>query len=214
MSLRVNIGCGRTPTEGWENFDNSPSIKLARSPMLYTLAKMFPLLDENQIENIEWNKHNSIRFADATKSIPLGDGSVRYLYSSHMLEHLSREDAKIFLQEARRVLEPGGVLRLSVPDLRLLTEQYHKDNDPDSFLMTAHMSAPPLKTLRDKLKVIVSGHRHHQWMYDAASLSRLVADAGFKDVTVQPAGATMMEDPGSLDLHERADVSLYVEARA
>ena len=35
MTVRINIGCGKTPTNGWINFDNSPAIKLANSPFLY-----------------------------------------------------------------------------------------------------------------------------------------------------------------------------------
>ena len=81
----VNIGCGRTPTEGWLNMDNSPAIKLANSPLKYQIAKIFKLLNPSQIENIEWNKANSIQFADATKTLPLKDSSVAFIYTSHML---------------------------------------------------------------------------------------------------------------------------------
>ena len=51
MSVKINIGCGRTPTEGWRNFDNTLAIRLARSPLKYFLAKFFGLLNKTQIEN-------------------------------------------------------------------------------------------------------------------------------------------------------------------
>ena len=60
MSTKVNIGCGRTPTEGWLNFDNSPALKLAKSPIRYKSAKALGLLKTQQIENIEWNRKNNI----------------------------------------------------------------------------------------------------------------------------------------------------------
>ena len=41
MKHRINIGCGRTPTEGWMNFDNTPAIILANSPFKYFVAKIF-----------------------------------------------------------------------------------------------------------------------------------------------------------------------------
>ncbi|SVE32065.1 uncharacterized protein METZ01_LOCUS484919, partial [marine metagenome] len=93
MGYQINIGCGQKPTEGWINFDNSPAIKLAKSPLKLRLAKMFGLLTKLQIENIEWLKKNTIEYADATTKIPLLDNSVITLYSSHMFEHLSRDGA-------------------------------------------------------------------------------------------------------------------------
>ena len=56
---------------------------------------------------------------------PFADGSVAEIYASHVLEHLShRTDLRIALKEFHRVLVPGGVLRVSVPDLAFLCEQF------------------------------------------------------------------------------------------
>ena len=33
-NIKVNVGCGTTPTEGWLNFDNSFSIRAARWPLI------------------------------------------------------------------------------------------------------------------------------------------------------------------------------------
>jgi hypothetical protein len=49
-------------------------------------------------------------------------------------------------------------------------------------------------------------------MYDGASLARLLSEAGFADAAVMPPGKTRIEDPGELDLEERAAESVYVEA--
>jgi len=49
VSVKVNIGCGRTPTEGWLNFDNSLALKLARSPIRYSLIKVLGLINEEHI---------------------------------------------------------------------------------------------------------------------------------------------------------------------
>ena len=124
MSHRVNIGCGRTPTDGWLNLDNTPAIKLAKSPFKYWVAKSLKLLKQKQIDNIEWNKTHKIGFADATKRIPLSDSTAECIYTSHMVEHLSRDGAINFLKEALRVLEVDGVLRIAVPDLRIAIEEY------------------------------------------------------------------------------------------
>jgi len=210
--VRLNIGCGQTPTEGWENFDNTPSIGLARSPLKLFLLQSLRMLNDKQIENIEWHKKHNIRFADATKKIPYADASVDIIYSSHMLEHLSREGAQAFLVESLRVLRKGGVLRVAVPDLQKYIDQYQKDKNADHFMETTYVTAPPLKTFKDKLKLLFVGYRHHQWMYDGASLAKLLAHVGFENVLVQPAGQTFMGHYGQLDLREREEDSVYVEA--
>ena len=63
------------------------------------------------------------------------------------------------------------------------------------------------------LGALVDDRRQHRWMYDGASLAKLLQDKGFVDVTVLPAGKTGIADPGELNLREREDESAYVEAR-
>lgn len=211
MGLRINIGCGHTPTEGWRNFDNTPAIKLARSPLRYSVARLLGLLDKAQVENIEWNRRNSLEFADATKHIPLPDESVSCIYTSHMFEHLSKEGGRKFLGEALRVLESGGVLRISVPDLRKAVDSYLEDNDADRFIESLHVAAPPVITTRQKVRLLFAGYRHHQWMYDGSSLANLMRNMGFRNVTIQEPGNTLIRSPGALNLSERIEESVYVE---
>jgi len=49
-------------------------------------------------------------------------------------------------------------------------------------------------------------------MYDEKSLCRLLGDIGFIEATSLMPGQTRIKTPGELDLKERADESLYVEA--
>jgi len=212
MKLKVNIGCGSSPTEGWINFDNTPAIKLAHSPFKFWILKLFGLINPSQIENVEWNKENKILFADATKRIPLSDSSAECIYSSHMFEHLSRDGAILFLKDALRVLDNGGVLRISVPDLRHLINNYIANKDADEFMSKMFVSAPSLNLLRQKLILFFVGYRHHQWMYDGASLSKLILESGFKDAIVQDAGETCIKNFIGLNLFEREEESVYVEA--
>ena len=212
MKLKVNIGCGSTPTEGWKNFDNTPAIKLAHSPFKFWILKLFGLINPSQIENVEWNKENKILFADATKRIPLSDSSAECIYSSHMFEHLSRDEAILFLKDALRVLDNGGVLRISVPDLRYFINNYIANKDADEFMSKMFVSAPSLNLLRQKFILFFVGYRHHQWMYDGASLSKLMLESGFKDAIVQDAGETCIKNFIGLNLFEREEESVYVEA--
>ena len=211
MKDRINVGCGRTPSEGWLNFDNTPAIKMANSPLKYRIAKLFRLLEESHIENIEWNKRNKIKFADATKSIPLSSNSVEAIYTSHMLEHLSREGARSFLREAIRILKSDGVLRVSVPDLKQQVQKYLKIEDADKFMSDIFVEPPRIDTLKQKVLLFLNGYRHHQWMYDEKSLSMLFKELGFKNITICKAGETTIKNPAGLDLYERASGSVYVE---
>lgn len=209
---RINIGCGSTPCEGWLNFDNTPAIKLANSPLKYHTAKLFGMLNKDHIENIEWNKKNKIKYADATKHIPLSSNSVEAIYTSHMLEHLSREGAKSFLNEAKRVLKIDGVLRVSIPDLKIEVERYLINEDADEFMTSLLVEAPPINTLKQKVFLFLNGYRHHQWMYDGKSLSSLFKELGFKNIKVCAAGETTIKNSSGLDLFERAEGSVFVEA--
>lgn len=59
-----------------------------------------------------------------THGLPLADGSCDVVYSSHAIEHFDRNGAQRFLAECRRVLRPGGVIRLVAPDLEGVVRTY------------------------------------------------------------------------------------------
>lgn len=59
-----------------------------------------------------------------TQGIPFSDNSIDVVYHSHLLEHFSRSEADFFLKECCRVLRPGGILRVVVPDLEKITRTY------------------------------------------------------------------------------------------
>lgn len=61
---------------------------------------------------------------DLSTGIPLPDASCEVVYHSAVLEHLKRSDAHFFMRECVRVLQPGGILRVAVPDLEQICRQY------------------------------------------------------------------------------------------
>jgi len=61
---------------------------------------------------------------DLRHGIPYQADSADAVYASHVLEHLEHHDAPGFLKEIHRVLKPGGVIRLVVPDLEYATRKY------------------------------------------------------------------------------------------
>lgn len=211
--MRINIGCGQTPTPGWRNFDNSLSLKLSRIPLLPKLLLRIRFLEQPQYDFIRFARANHIEYGDVTKGLPLDDNSVDVVYSSHMLEHLDQTEVPIFLQEIKRVLMSGGILRLAVPDLRKQVDQYIFWGDADRFVAGTGMCVSRPRTIPQRLRMLLVGTRHHQWMYDGKSLCRLLLSHGFGDVNVTRPGETSIRNPGPLDLQERILESVYVEAK-
>jgi SAM-dependent methyltransferase len=209
---RLNVGCGQSPTAGWTNYDNSPSVRLAGKPVTALLMGKLGMLRPWQKEFIACAKREGIRWANGSRRIPEPDRSVAVVYSSHMLEHLDRDEAAHFLKEAQRVLGPGGVIRIAVPNLGYHVDNYLRQKDADKFVEAIHMARPATKTLPGRLKHLWVGDRHHLWMYDGASLCKLLSAIGFQDPQVMEAGTTRIKDPGELNLREREPESVFVEA--
>ncbi|HMH44264.1 MAG TPA: methyltransferase domain-containing protein [Pyrinomonadaceae bacterium] len=61
---------------------------------------------------------------DLRQGIPLADNSCEAVYHSHVLEHLRRPEALQLLRECYRVLKPGGILRVAIPDLERICRIY------------------------------------------------------------------------------------------
>lgn len=65
-----------------------------------------------------------VQVHDLRKGIPFPDGAFDAVYHSHLLEHLDRGAGAALLRECRRVLAPGGVIRVVVPDLEGIARAY------------------------------------------------------------------------------------------
>ena len=210
--MKINIGCGMTPTKNWKNYDYSTSIKLSKYPIISNLLFKLRLINDEQKNFINYSLKNKIELLDATKTFPFKDESIDVIYSSHMMEHLHRDDAVNFIKECYRVLHPKGILRLVMPDLRKNIESYLKSNDADKFIEDLLIQPPKTKNISDLTKLYLSGgFRDHQWMYDGKSLIKLLSSCGFKNVIALPPGKTNLTDEKDLNLYEREDDSVFVE---
>ncbi len=209
---RLNIGCGDVPTDGWVNYDNSLAVKLAPWPLAVAGMAKLGLLTPKQQNFIQIVRQVGIKYSNAVKQIPEADNSAEVIYTCHMLEHLDRREAKLFLMEARRVLAPKGIIRIAVPDIRFHAEEYLKHGDANAFVEGVYMAVPRAEGMLGKLKQVLVGERHHLWMYDGKSLCQLLLEVGYLNPQALPAGRTTIPNPGNLDLAERAFESVFVEA--
>ena len=61
---------------------------------------------------------------DLSRRLPFPDNDFDVVYHSNVLEHIRRDDASAFMRECFRVLKPGGILRVAVPDLERICRLY------------------------------------------------------------------------------------------
>jgi predicted SAM-dependent methyltransferase/GR25 family glycosyltransferase involved in LPS biosynthesis len=136
---------------------------------------------------------------DLNKPLPFADASFEVVYHSHVLEHLTKEQGKAFVAECYRVLKPGGILRVVVPDLETIALLYPENLDKAE-------SGDGRASDR------------HKWMYDRRLLGRLLAESGFDRVAIRKAGESSILEFGKYFLDRMPDGStrkpdsLFMEA--
>lgn len=99
----------------------------------------------------------------------IGDGSVRLIYACHVLEHFGRNEYKAVLAEWCRVLAPGGVLRIAVPDFRAAAELYL---DGSNGFGLPHVMGLLVGGQRDQ-------YDYHKVAFDEETLSAALREVGF-----------------------------------
>ncbi len=194
-AAKVNIGCGLSGAKGWYNIDNSPTITLSRLPLWRKLVKTPP-----------WPC--DVRRHDVRKGLPFESGSVRYIYSSHTFEHFSYESSLRLAKECFRALEPGGIVRVVVPDLRLIVQCYLQDGSP----LASHCFVQRL-SLHHSVRDLIHPGANHSQMFDERSLCHLLQEAGFSQVRVAKFRDSAIPDIADIELEQRRSESLYVEAQ-
>lgn len=103
------------------------------------------------------------------------DASATLIYCSHALEYLDRDAALLAMREWYRVLAPGGLLRLAVPDFQVLLKVYQMSGELDRILgplfgkMTVNTPEGPTML-------------YHKTTYDELALTRMLEESGFVNI--------------------------------
>jgi predicted SAM-dependent methyltransferase len=79
-----------------------------------------------------------IRHYDIRKPLPFLDNTFDAVYALRIIEHLTPEEAKRFVAEVYRILQPGGIFRVSTPDLESAVRAYLKRLEECSQQPTEH----------------------------------------------------------------------------
>ena len=188
-SEKLHLGCGLNTPADWLNVDGSWNAKVAKYPLIKRIIRRVGLIPVEQFE-IPWN--SEIFIHDVRSPLPFQDGGFRYIYASHLLEHLYWEEGQRLIRECLRVLKPGGCLRMVVPDLRAIIEEYnHRDSVENASVkkadrfndrMLLRARRPPSGNFLYRIYSLLNDFHSHKWMYDADSLTKCLQDAGFIDV--------------------------------
>lgn len=209
MPMILNLGCGAKTSPACVNIDRNIHLRIARNPVLFQLALW--TLSEQRKRHLRNLKTNILMF-DLRKGIPYPDNSADAIYHSHVLEHIDRnlsdgerDNARGFLNECLRVLKPGGVLRVVVPDFELSCRRYIEVLDRarsghingsevdqavnlilgQAVRKKAHGSSRQRPLLRLFENILLGDARQrgetHQWEYDEISLELLMRSAGFRE---------------------------------
>jgi len=126
-------------------------------------------------------------FLDATCAFPFPDGTFDRIHSEHMIEHVPLPAGRALLAEARRVLRPGGRLRLATPDLaRLAALVATPGGDAAGAAYMRWIAATFPADGVEPRGVDVLNHAMRAWghvfLYDEPTLRDELARAGFVDI--------------------------------
>lgn len=184
---KLQIGTGQFPTPGWLNTDIDPTLWRASKP-----------------------EGPPVIFLDATRPFPFADATFHYVYLEHVIAQFSYDTASRMLAECRRVLRPGGRIRIAAPDLARLLELYQHRNDPSPDEV-AYVRWVADTLLGDRRRAtapfVLNNHFRawgHQFLFDEETLRGLLTDVGFNDHRRYSVGESDAPELRGLETHGRA----------
>lgn len=206
LGLRgLHCGCGRNLQTGWLNTDR---LRLTDSKGVSSIPEGIVCLKGG----FHYLEH------DGTRPFPLPDCCFEWVFAEHFIEHLSLDQAIAWLSEARRLLRPNGLLRLSTPDLSRYIKGY---DDPKGEFFAEHrkrLTEMGVRQFSDRRAWMINQIFRfwgHQWIYDLDEIRSTAEAAGFDPASVTECSFRQGAVPEvyQLDLPIRSDESLYVEIR-
>ena len=203
--LYVQFGCGLSSPSNWKNFDASPTLRLQKIPILGNLIKsrlnvVFP---------------EGVLYGDIIKGLPgIKENSCQGVYCSHVLEHLSLCDFRISLSNTNRILMPGGIFRLVVPDLEFYINRYNLQKNAHAALDFLDETILGTKQRKRGIKGVMEmlfGNARHLWMWDYASLQMELEGAGFNNIRICKPGDSIDSRFNEVENPDRFNEAVGIE---
>jgi predicted SAM-dependent methyltransferase len=144
---------------------------------------------------------------DIRQGLPLDSDSIDYIVSIHALPEVPYPDLVPVLQELKRVLKPGGVLRLSLPDLDRGIQAYLR-RDRDYFLIPDDDG----ESIGAKFILQMIWYGYSRTLFTFDFIQEVLIKAGFVGVSRCGYQQTNSLYPEIVELDNREVESLFVEA--
>ena len=123
---------------------------------------------------------------DATKTFPFSKETFDYIFSEHLIEHVSYSNGLAMLSECHRVLKNNGKIRISTPNLQFLIDLYsdNKSELQKEYIKWATDSFIKSAPYYDDTFVINNFVRDwgHLFIYDEKTLRSSLEKAGFTKI--------------------------------
>jgi SAM-dependent methyltransferase len=198
LPRRLQLGAFDQVHDNWLSTDITPHLLVARVPGLAWLLFRLGVIGADRYAAHRSGAFRSVRYLDVSRPFRFPDETFDCVYTSHMLEHLDRDAAERCLREVHRVMRGGGILRIAVPDLDRVVDEYDPA-DPDTFLLGIYEGHSCRRSRASQ----------HQWQYNAVSMDRLLRRVGFREIEVCEFRAGRCPDLGEIEFRHG---SLFVEA--
>lgn len=148
--------------------------------------------------------------ADLSRALPFADGCADAIFTEDFVAQLEPDALGHFLAECRRMLKPGGTLRVLTPDLKRFARAYLDDPEHLIRIWTTAVGVPlPNATAGDvvNLGMKLAG----RWQYDVETFTRVAARAGL-DTAVSAYGESRHPAMRGIDLRRPDEaISMYLE---
>jgi predicted SAM-dependent methyltransferase len=132
--------------------------------------------------NLDMITHPGVKYHDLRNPLPFNNSSIDFFFSEHFFEHLTKNEGLKLLGEIHRCLVPGGISRITVPDLDVLVKCYVEDN------ITYYGGCGGGWQPKTKCDMMNEGMREwgHQYMYNIDELLNVHSLVGFYSATIVP----------------------------
>jgi len=144
---------------------------------------------------------------DIARGLPLVTGSIDYAVSIHALPEVPYDRIVPVLQELGRVLKPGGVLRLALPDLLKGVAAYERGDR--GYFMVPDEDA---QSLGAKLVTQLVWYGYSRTLFTFGFIDEMLRKAGYVDVVECAFRRTASAHPEIVALDNREAETLFVEA--
>jgi predicted SAM-dependent methyltransferase len=118
---------------------------------------------------------------------PIRNNIFDYIFSEHMIEHISYLEGNHMLEECFRILKPNGKIRMSTPDLAFVINLYspEKTNLQEEYAKWFYVNFININTANQEIFVINTIMRFfgHKFLYDESTLRESFEKAGFINIS-------------------------------